>query len=170
MQCEVKSNVLAQFYYSDWWQILTQATRSAIPFVQKEWLVRSCNRAVGTTKGHVYLRKGRWHCLKWLFVPPPPLWLADCSSRLGWKEVVEEVYNAATWWDGGQGQKLDYLYLAPLLTPGTIQAGWAFIPMATANDEWSNSMYQFTFKSYCIATDFRNESKNMKCILDWNLK
>ena len=39
--------------------------------------------------------------------------------------------------------------------------------MNTANDEWSNSMDQFTFKSYCIATDVRYESNNM--IIDINI-
>ena len=38
--------------------------------------------------------------------------------------------------------------------------------MNTANDEWSNSMDQFTFKSFCIATDVRYESKNM-IIIYW---
>ena len=82
-----EENIIQMIYYSDRWHILTQATRSALPFVKKEWLVRSCNRAVGATKGHVYLRKGRWHCLKWLFVPPPSLWLASwLFLQAGWVE------------------------------------------------------------------------------------
>ena len=39
--------------------------------------------------------------------------------------------------------------------------------MNTTNEEWLNSMDQFTFKSYCIATDVRYESNNM--IIDINI-
>ena len=78
VQCEVtKCWPFTIKHYVSVWKIAVKCfcpilLKQPITFVKKEWLVRSCNRAVGATKGHVYLRKGRWHCLEWLFVPPPP--------------------------------------------------------------------------------------------------
>ena len=77
-------------------------------------------------------------------LPPPPLsWLA-----LQWEEVWKRSLQCLP---DGAWQELDYLYLAPLLTPGTMREGYTFKVKFTCltRSYFDDSVFlKISFKTY----------------------